>query len=326
MYFTPENLHEHDYKLLQLDPYLLQEITEGSKLCFKGEQHEEVVICSDTRTFHVVEAETSNSLLLTTGLKFCKDLDDSKSNIQKVTVRAIFYDYLEATVGKPNLKKIDDLLKKSLYCGPENEYKINKGNLITRQQLCENVQASHKEINNALESMTVIEIDNKIRLLDIEYHFRVLSYMLKLIDENSWELDEVDFKETVDSLQNLAPKEVLSNLFDKYAEESKEIDGIPLYRYKEDVVCKFFAQVLLHDTGKFNLDEFLQAWKESVPEGMVPYEEMLYGIAIIDRKSVPNVIWAFDENNLPENINERFKILFEAKTKWTIPEISPYIK
>jgi sister chromatid cohesion protein DCC1 len=83
---------------------------------------------------------------------------------------------------------------------------------------------------------------------------------------------------------------------------------------------------LLYGAGKFNLDEFLQAWRESVPEGMIPDEELLYGIAIIDRKSEPNIISAFPEENLPEDINERFNMLFKAKEKWSVPEITPYIQ
>lgn len=327
LFFTDKNLHQHNYKLLQLDPQLLEEVNVGSKLYFKGEKDEEVVICSDTQTFHVVEAETSNSLLLIQGAKFNKDIeDDEDSIVRDVTVTGIFYDYLEATLGKPHLKKIDKLLENSLYKGPEYECDVDINNLFTLEELCEKIQASDKEIKDALNTMTVVEINDKIRTLDIEYHFRVLTYMLKLVDENSWEFDEVDFKETLDSLQTLVPKEILENLFEKYTEESKEIDGVPLYKYREDKVCTFFAQVLLHQTGKFNLDEFLQAWKESVPEGLNATEEMLYGIAIIDRKSVPNTIRAFEESSLPENINERFKVLFNAKEKWTVPEISPYIK
>ncbi|XP_050510050.1 sister chromatid cohesion protein DCC1 [Diabrotica virgifera virgifera] len=327
IYFTEQNLYNHNFRLLQLDPRLLQEITEGSELCFKGEKDEELVICSETQTFQVVEAETSNSLLLVNDMKFPKDIDDSlSSTVHGVKVKGIFYEYLEASVGKPHLKKLDDLLKSFPYKGPEHEFEVNKENLYSFDDLCDKIQASKSELKEALSTMTVVEISGKIRTLDIEYHFRILSYMLKLLEENSWELDEVDFKETVDSLKELAPKEVVSHLFDKYTEESKEIDGIALYKYKEDEVCKFFAKVLLHETGKFNLNEFLQAWRDSVPEGMVPDEEMLYGIAIIDRKSNPNFIWAFEESNLPENINERFKILFAAKEKWSVPEISPYIK
>ncbi|CAG9824485.1 unnamed protein product [Phaedon cochleariae] len=325
--FTPENLHDNNYKLLQLDSHLLNDITEGNTLYIKGDDDDEVVICSETHTFHVTEAETSNSLLLVKHLKFNNEIEENEDpRINNILVSSIFYDYLEAVVGKPHLKKLHEILNKSVYKGPEVEFEVDQNSLLTFEELSNKVQASNKELKDALESMTVLELNNKIRLLDLEYHFRVLSLMLKLVEENSWQLDEIDFDETIEALKDLAPREVISSLFDKYTEESKLIDSLQLYRYKEDVVCTFFAKVLLHGTGRFELNEFLQTWKDSVPEGMICDEEMLYGLAVIDKTSDPNIIFAFDETSLPENINERFKTLFQVKTKWSVPEITPYIK
>lgn len=55
-------------------------------------------------------------------------------------------------------------------------------------------------------------------------------------------------------------------------------------------------------------------------------ETMLSGIALIDKSSTPHVIWGFAENELSEDINERFRFLFQTKSKWTVDEISPYIQ
>lgn len=327
IYFTSNNLYNNDYKLLQLDAYLQKEIVEGNTLYIKGDDNEDVVICTENKTFQVTEGETSNTLLLIDNLKFCDNIDDAENRgSHKVEVRGIFYEFLDPVIGKPNLNKLDRLLEDSIYKGPEFEFEINKEKLFTVEELQKVIQASNKELEEALKSMNVITLDNKVRLLDFEYHFRMLSYMLKLIDENSWELDQIDFDETIEALTDLAPREVIQTLFEKYTEESKIIDGIQLYRYKEEKVCKCLAEVLLHDAGRFNYNEFMQAWKESVPEGMVPKEEMLYGLAIIDRKSKPNVVWALDERSLPEKVLDRFKVLFAAKEKWTVPEIAPYVK
>lgn len=53
---------------------------------------------------------------------------------------------------------------------------------------------------------------------------------------------------------------------------------------------------------------------------------MLKGLALIDLQSTPQVIWAFHESKLPDNINERFRILFQTKEKWTVDDIAPYIQ
>lgn len=55
-------------------------------------------------------------------------------------------------------------------------------------------------------------------------------------------------------------------------------------------------------------------------------ESLLSGIAIVDKNTTPQVVWGFSENDLPDDINERFKKLFHTKAKWTVDEISPYIE
>ncbi|KAI4467582.1 sister chromatid cohesion protein dcc1-related [Holotrichia oblita] len=327
IYFTENTFHHGQYKLLELDKYLVQALKEGETLYIKGDDEENAVLCTKSKTYDVLETETSNSLLLFKDLQFCDSLKtSSERNISKIKISTVFHDYLEVLPSKPHLKKLKDLLKKSIYKGPEHEYEVNEESLLTYNSMLNTIQTSEEELKVALKTLNTITINDKIRILDFEYHFRVLSYMLKLIDENSWQLDEIDYEETMNALNDLIPTNVLNNIFDLYAEESKVIDGLQLFRYNEEKVCKFFAQVLLSSAGKFNLNEFLQAWKESVPEGMIATESMLHGIAIVDRKSAPNVIWAFEEKDLPETINERFQVLFEAKEKWTVEEISPYIQ
>lgn len=325
--FAPQELYNNNYKLLQLDENLLKQFAENGTVFIKGSDSENAVICTETATYDVLEIETSNSLLLMKELKFNDDLKDNTSkSTSNTTIHSIFYDYLELIHSKPHLQKLQSLLDKSVYKGPEHENEIDTSDLYTYNDILNSVQASKKELDDTLNGMQIVTMSNKIRKLDFEYHFRTLSYMLKLIEENSWALDEIDFEETIQSLDDFIPTEVLICLLELYTEKSKVIDGLQLYRYKQYDVCKFFARVLLHNAGKFNFQEFLQAWQESVPEGMTTALEMLEGIAIIDKTSIPNVIYAFEEEKLPENINERFEVLFHAKEKWTVPEITPYIQ
>ena len=56
--------------------------------------------------------------------------------------------------------------------------------------------------------------------------------MLDLIEENSWEIDEVDKEVSCESLNEIIPKPVFELLFKKYTEPSdkKKDDGTPLYK------------------------------------------------------------------------------------------------
>lgn len=50
------------------------------------------------------------------------------------------------------------------------------------------------------------------------------------------------------------------------------------------------------------------------------------GIALIDRNCMPGVIWYFPVEDLPEDVGERFNTLFKTREKWSLAEISPYVR
>lgn len=246
------------------------------------------------------EAETSNSLLLVPELLFAastgldetianNSMEDSDSSFERSNTslnksndsddkspRSIinkdivntFFTYYELKPCKPRLSKLSKLLEGTKFQGLELEYKVDKSKLLNYNAILDKVQASRAELDEELRNIQAIEIDGYYRLLDFEYEFRVLSYMLDLIEENSWSLDQVSKEITLESLKDLAPMSILESMFGFYTLESVEDMGIQYYRFQEDKVCRFLARVLLRSAGKFNLVEFMQAWSDSVPEGM----------------------------------------------------------
>lgn len=324
IYFADSNIHNcaENYKFLEIDKELTDCLETGQILYIKGSNEENAVLCTENKTYDLLECETSNSLLLVKGLQFHNVLKNQDlRQISDVSTFGVFYKYLSPVPGKPKLRKLKQLLNKTSYRGSELEYKINTDDLYSFEELQDVIQASNVELTKALKDLNTITINGKIRILEFEYHFRVLSYMMKVLDEESIRYDEVDYEETVKALlEYCVPKEVIESLFYLYTEPTSDLKH---YRYT-DKVAKFFAQVLLVNAGKFNLSEFLQAWQDSVPDGMPTDESMLRGIAIIDRQA--NVIRYFPEEDLPENVIERFNVLFQAKENWTAEEIVAYIE
>lgn len=199
------------------------------------------------------------------------DSDDGRPprNIEHKDIVNTFFTYYELKLCKPKLSKLRKLLEPSRYQGAELEYAVEKSCLMNYQKLYDQVQASRTELDEELEKIQAIEIDGHYRLLEFDYEFRVLSYMLDLIEENSWPLDRVSKEVTLDSLKELVPQSIVEAMFRFYTVPSISDDNVQYYEYKQDKVCRFLARVLLKSAGKFNLAEFLQAWKDSVPEGMV---------------------------------------------------------
>jgi len=62
------------------------------------------------------------------------------------------------------------------------------------------------------------------RFLEHEYHFRLLSYILNFVDENSWPIDRINKTETLQSLAALVPVDVLEQCFSWFAEKTGTVD------------------------------------------------------------------------------------------------------
>lgn len=57
------------------------------------------------------------------------------------------------------------------------------------------------------------------RLLEFNYHFRVLTYFLNLLNEQSWKPDQIPVSEVLDLLKDIVPMYVLEHLLSVYTEE-----------------------------------------------------------------------------------------------------------
>lgn len=70
------------------------------------------------------------------------------------------------------------------------------------------------------------------RLIAFDFEARALGLMLDFLDENSWEIDEVDKRLTYESLQEFMPPSVFDLIFHKYTEpsEKKNANGETLWR------------------------------------------------------------------------------------------------
>ncbi|XP_053685515.1 sister chromatid cohesion protein DCC1-like [Sabethes cyaneus] len=337
-------------KLLEVDDHILQQISEGKSVSFKGALNEKVVICTESRTYDVKEAEISNSLLLVPCLKQAQatsrsplkspkggvntSLDssteeadesvDSIDQIERKDVVKIFHDYFECRQVKPKYRKIIDLLRLTRYAGPENEHLVDRSLLFRFNQLLDTVQCSREEFQEGLKKYRAIQIDDRIRMLHSEYEYRVLTLMLALIGENSWQLDEIDKAATIDALDGIVPYEVVDSIFDVYVEASERVPD--RFRYREDLVCALFAENILQQGLKFRIDDFLSNWEQTLPEGFKIDEKYLRGIGIIDREGTVPCVRGLNEADLPTNLLVRLTMLFRTKERWNLEQIEPYIE
>uniref|UniRef100_A0A904A5N5 Sister chromatid cohesion protein DCC1 n=1 Tax=Anopheles quadriannulatus TaxID=34691 RepID=A0A904A5N5_ANOQN len=354
--YYPRNEEGHDIgniKLLEVDEHILEEIKKGSEICFKGALNEKVVLCTESRTYEMKEAEISNSLLLVKGLKLAQatsrspikspkggvntsmdssieeeqedpDKIDTIDEVERKDVVKIFHDYFELRQVKPKYRKIIDLLRLTRYAGPENEHLIDRSLLFRFKQLLDTVQCSKDEFQEGLKKYRAIEVDDRVRMLDIEYEYRVLTLLLSVVSENSWELDAIDKDVTLEAMQGIIPFEVVDGMFNVYTTPSERMPG--RFQYREDLVCAMFAEKILQHGLKFHIDEFLVTWQEALPEGFEANEQYLRGIGIIDREGSVPCVRGLNEADLPMNLLGRLDMLFRTKERWNLEQIEPYIE
>ncbi|KAJ7373842.1 Sister chromatid cohesion protein DCC1 [Desmophyllum pertusum] len=329
-----------EYKLLELPPSILESLGVGNSVAIRGDHQDEAVLCTDKATFDLKMADTSNSLLLVPHCALPKD-EEFKSEVSSLVHREVsscHTMYFEVKPCRPRLEKLRFLLNDNLYQGPENElnpddqseeHQTNRQTLYTLLDLLSKVQASETELLEALKKIGALEIDGCWRLLDADYKERVVVGILTLLEEKDWSYEAVPMIECCDILEELEPRNILEHCLNCYGEvtdmDIDSGDNIIHYKLSEDKICRFYAEYLLRKAGRFNYHEFMDSWQQSVPEGMITKSEHLAGIALMDMKSLPPVIWHFPASALPGDLALRFMKLFKVQPKWTFDEIQPYI-
>lgn len=302
LYYPDDHDGGGDIRLLELTPHLLEAIRDGQTLAFKGGLTEKLVLCTETRTFDVKEADISNSLLLVPHLKQAqatstsplksprgsgnnanrsldRSLDDEPAAIgtadeeqrqlEHRPVAKICHEYFECREINPRFRKLYDLLLMTRYSGPENEYCIDRSNLFTAAQLLDTTQCSRAEFAAGIREYRALEIDGRLRILSLEYEYRTVMLMLALLAENSWSLNGVDRSETLSALAEIVPLPVVRGLFDIYAEPVTDGNGVgDRYQYNERMVCQIVAQNILQQGLKFHVSDFITSWQDELPEGM----------------------------------------------------------
>lgn len=323
--FAP-SLMGQDIKLLEVPPGLAAELAEGSVFTLRGDREDNVVLCTETHTYAVKEAETSNSLLLVPGLSLPSALEkEGERCLTKSSVDGVFYKYLDVTPCQPNLKRLVTLLGEKLYGETSAQEKLMG---LTMAQLLDSVQASEEQIRQGLKECEAVRVDGEWYLLDQDYTMKALGYITRFFAENSWQWDCVNKADTVTALADLVPREICRQVFDIYC-NPLEGGEVGEYSVDTDKLSRFFGHYLLATgTGtntRYNLPEFLEMWSNAVPEGVTTSLDQLAGLVLVDDTKEPAVIRRFTEAGLPEGVQERLTVLFAARERWTLVDITPFI-
>jgi len=320
--FTTSMMGE-EMKLLEVTKDVAECLKSGDILTIRGDESENAVLCSSNKTFEIKEAETSNSLMMLDKVILPADIEkknsDSGRRLGWSTVGGVFHKYVEIIEIRPKLRKIKEVLSQNLY--NEDTRRENKKG-ISLSELLETIQASEEELRQGLQHYECVSVSDTWFMLDQDYQMMVLSRILKFFDENSWKFDMVHKTETVEALSELVNEEIVSQVFDLYCDKIESDD----FKLNREKVSRFYGDFLLAANSGYVLPEFLEMWQKAVPDGVETNIDQLSGLVLVDNEKSPPVIKRFSEEDLPPGIIDRLSILFNARERWTLAEISPFIE
>jgi len=318
--FTTSMMGE-EIKLLEVTKDVAECLKSGDILTIRGDESENAVLCSSNKTFDIKEAETSNSLMMLDKVTLPTNIEKTTSDrkLGWSTVGGVFHKYVEIIEIRPKLRKVKEVLSQNLY-NEDTRREGKKGKSLS--DLLETIQASEEELRQGLQHYECVCVDDSWFMLDQDYQMMVLSRILKFFDENSWKFDLVHKIETVEALSELVNEEIVSQVFDLYCDKLESDD----FKLNREKVSRFFGDFLLAANSGYVLPEFLEMWQKAVPEGVDTNIDQLSGLVLVDNEKSPPIIKRFSEEDLPCNIIDRLGILFSARERWTLNEISPFIE
>jgi len=318
--FTTSMMGE-EIKLLEVTKDVAECLKSGDILTIRGDESENAVLCSRNKTFDIKEAETSNSLMMLDKVTLPVNIEKTTSDrkLGWSTVGGVFHKYVEIIEIRPKLRKVKEVLSQNLY-NEDTRREGKKGKSLS--DLLETIQASEEELRQGLQHYECVCVGDSWFMLDQDYQMMVLSRILKFFDENSWKFDLVHKIETVEALSELVNEEIVSQVFDLYCDKLESDD----FKLNREKVSRFFGDFLLAANSGYVLPEFLEMWQKAVPEGVETNIDQLSGLVLVDNEKSPPIIKRFSEEDLPCNIIDRLGILFSARERWTLNEISPFIE
>ena len=302
---------------------MVETLKKEGNFTLRGDPDESAVLCTSSKTFSVKKCSTSNSLLLTPDLSVSNSPSDE---ILSKSVVSTNFDYYELKLVGGKLDKLRNQLMITGFRGEEYESEM-ESKMLTWDDILQTVQASENEIRHRLDELGAFELGGHWRLLDHEYKTSAMSRILTLLEEKLWSWEKVPLIETCKMLEDLQPLFVTEICLRLYGIQVSDSETDVFIKLCQDKVSRFYGEYILSSTeGRFNLNEFLEVWQDSLPEGMICDVKHLTGLIMIDKSSPNHTITYLPVSSLPINPADRFAALFTRKEKWAHDEITPYLE
>ncbi|MFH4975838.1 hypothetical protein AB6A40_002547 [Gnathostoma spinigerum] len=327
-----------DFHLLEVNDDMANKFLAGEKFMFRGDLDDFTVLCTASRTYHVFEVETSDTLLVLPSLHLDEEVCRENRCLVSQEVIAKKSHYLELReVMVPSMSRLREMLRESELEWTENEETPSsiksERKLYTRGDLLEVVPMSERELDVHLAQIPVICLEGFVRLLSSEYRDRLLNDLIECIDDESLPDIRFDFVSLDAFMEHLKKTHPSQNIPVEAAERFLEINGKKIldiqaasYSLDERSVCRARISQLLRAAVRFEYSAFEKMLSQLLPEGIEMKTEYFDGLALVEETlATGKTIRYFNVEDLPESEDERLKLLFTVRPKWEHDAIALYL-
>ncbi|KAK8890041.1 Sister chromatid cohesion protein DCC1 [Tritrichomonas musculus] len=287
---------------------LLKEVLEGkTKIEFVSNVVDPLVLCTENKTYDILEFDTSNLLLVH---------DDG-------TVLSGNSSTFELREKAPPFLSI----RRMLHDNPITEAEI-KGQLIENpnyvQELQNTTLCSIGELNQILIDLCAITVDGAVKTPTKNMENLIIDQILQYSRTlNDWKRINIDdcLKEVVIPLIDYQPmKDIYYAVIKYYSFEIEERVAI----LDEKKIIRHIAEFIFRKArnGFLRKSEFEEEMSEYMPENTKIDYDMLHGMFVTKLSGIQFV----DEEALPISLLDRFEALFKIHDEWEIPEIEPFFE
>jgi len=161
----------------------------------------------------------------------------------------------------------------------------------TWEELWARVQCSRAQLQAGLRAQRAACLRGRWCLLQPAYQTTLLDVLLLTAGAQGWPLSAFDSNAMVaavaaDGFDAEAARHVLS-LYAGPSHAGPGPAGDGLWGVDAPALCRARAQTLLAAAERRRCDEFMAAWRASLPEGVVPSLELLRGEALVEQSGAP---------------------------------------
>lgn len=206
--------------------------------------------------------------------------------------------------------------------------------LYTYQDLEATMQASPKELDEALRSIDAFEFGGYFRIFDTDSEHIIAKHILLSIIAEGHSLERLH-KQDVARASNdgrLNAALVEQGISTYLATHSESTDSNPLYYFNTRKYSSLVAEVVLrkHDTGPesgVRLSQFKDEWQKLATDYLTIDMDDLQGLAVLEEVGKTDFkVRYLPTRSMSHSPKIRLAELFKVKPKWTFAQIKPYLQ